>query len=118
MPTITINKTTPSSYVLKAQKEESDQTQFMIKPLTGLEHMEVLALADAGDQGQMIYAGKSLKLALMFGLKGWENLCDQDGKAIEFNRLNIDLLPPLDLHELAQEILTRSELTSTERKNS
>ena len=118
MSTTAISKIAPFPFKLDKGTDDAAAAEYTLKPLSGLEHMEVMAYAEMNDQGNIVYTGKSLRRAIAYGLKGWSNVFDSDGEELPFSQQNIDRLPPLDLHQIGNEIINRSQLTGAERKNS
>ena len=116
MSTTAISKLAPFEF--KLEPDAVDAATYTLKPLSGLEHMEVMASNEINEQGQIVYTGRSLRMAIKYGLKGWDGVCDADGEALGYSHANVERLPPLDLHRIANEILRRSEITGEERKNS
>ena len=112
-----ISKLTTADYIPENDKESSEPTAFKLKPLNGMQYMEVIAELKTDENGEASLTGKGLGLAIKFGLAGWDNFCDEDGKNLKFNRLNIVKIPPIILTELAGEIINRSEVGAEERKN-
>lgn len=104
----------PFTFVPKQDRDSDIKTTFTLKPLNGLQHMEVLREID--DKG--FFTSRGLKLALQYGLAGWENFNDEHGTPVPFSTVNFAAVPPFILHEIGVEIINRSSLGETERKNS
>lgn len=112
-----ISKLTAEDYIAQSDREDESPTRFRLRPLNGLQYMEVISELSRGDDGQLRISGKGMKLALQYGLVGWSNFRDSDGKEIKFNPVNVEKIPPVILSELAGEIINRSEIGEDERKN-
>ena len=112
-----ISRLTTKDYVTEGDKDSDDQTVFKLKPLNGLQYMDVIAELRTDENGEAGLTGKGLGLAIKYGLAGWENFNDEDEKELKFNKLNVSKVPPIVLTELAGEIINRSEAGGEERKN-
>lgn len=118
-------------YVLKEDRDldESEQTVFHLRTLSYDESEAVANAArvreDGIDLGSML---TSARRALNFGLLGWENFPDDDGKDAPFSatgkglrrRLSEKTLTAVRKHaiEIAEAITNGSELSEDEQKNS
>lgn len=109
-----ITQIMPFDYIPKQDRDSDTKTIFKLRPLNGLQHMEVLREID--DENR--YTTAAIRLAIKYGLTGWENFTDESGHAIPYSPVTIARLPPFVLHELGMEIITRSELGEPARKNS
>jgi len=107
----------PEKYIPESQKNETPPAEFTLKPLTGLEYMEVMSEMYRDDKGQIHMPGTALTLAINYGLKGWKNFIDEDGEDVGFSKQAIAFLPAVELSELADKIIAISELGVAERKN-
>lgn len=105
---------TPSDQV---GEDVEDPTRYYIKPLDGLQFMEVAANGDILKDGSFIPSHTGRMLLLRHGLKGWENVLEPDGKPLEFNLARIKFLNANHLIELTNEILERSSLGAEDQKN-
>ena len=108
-----------ADYTPHSDRDAEVQTVFKLRPLNGMQHMEVLREfeVDPDDKKKGSISTKGLMIALRHGLVGWENFNDSAGSPIAFTRDNIGLIPPFILHEIAIEISNRSDLGDTGRKN-
>ena len=102
-----IEKIAADWYTPESEREEESPTRFKIQPLNGLQHMEVL-----GD----LYKSGPFN-AIRYGLVGWENFNDENGKPINFSLENVKRVPPVYLSEISTEIINRSELGEAATKN-
>lgn len=99
-------------YWYTPEQEESDRmTRFKIKPLTGLEHLEI---AEELSRKKLAAAQK---LAIRYSLIDWENLDDAKGQPVPFSLENMGILGANLLSELAQEALTLSQMDEEQIKN-
>ena len=114
-----ISKLTAEDYVPESDRDSDadDQTSFSLKPLNGMQYREVIAELKTDGDGESSLTGQGLKLAIKYGLAGWENFSDENEKVLKFNKLNVSKIPPIILTELAGEIINRSEVGAEERKN-
>jgi hypothetical protein len=87
-------------------------TRFKLKPLNGLNYLELLA----GLDGQKLTA-RSIDAALQYGLVAWENFKDFDGNEIEHSVRNFERIPPMTINAIVNEIMNISQLSGEERKN-
>ena len=112
-----ISNLAPFDYVPELDRDSESPTTFKLKPLNGMQYMEVISELKS-DGGETRLSGKGMHLAINHGLVGWDNFSDDNGKAVKFNPANINKIPPIVLAELAGEIVSKSELGVTETKNS
>ncbi len=107
----------PEKYIPRSEREEDSPAEFTLKPLNGLEYMEVIGqLINDEDLGWQI-TGRGLRIAISYGVIGWTEFNDADGKEIKFSKNNVKLLPSVILGELADKIINISEIGEAERKN-
>lgn len=101
------------------EREAAAPTRFLLRPLDGLERLNVSFTRDA--QGSLGLSTESGRAALLPGLKGWENFVDGDGKPVPYHEMdrdaNLKRIPAELVVELATEIFVRSVLQESERKN-
>ena len=112
-----ISKLTTADYIPERNKDIGDPTVFKLKPLSGRRYMEIMPELKTDENGETSVSGKGLWMAIKFGLVGWDNFYDEDGKELKFNMINIEKIPPVTLIDLAGEIINRSEVGAEERKN-
>ena len=105
----TIPLITKAPYVSDLDKDldDAEKTTWILKPLDGLQHADVMST------GLVNY-----RLALSFGLVDWQNLKDQNGRAVKFSQDSFKDIPAEYLVDIASEIVDRSELKDEQRKNS
>jgi hypothetical protein len=118
MPITAISNLTPEWYTPECEKGVDDPTRFKLKPLDGKEYMEIMSEFRREESGEFTISSRGLHAALKYGLVGWENFMDSHGKDVKYSPHNLGKVPPIILQELAGEIINRSELGETERKNS
>lgn len=92
--------------------------RFKIKPLDGLQYLEVSSDSKADDEGNFLLTGSAYKLVAMYGIVSWENFYDNSGAEIVFSKDKIKLIPVTVLMELVSEILRASSLNGEQQKNS
>jgi len=116
---LTINTNiSPAWYVLESEVNDELPAKFKIKPLDGEQYIEVFAEGEVTRLGDLKLNGLGLKMALRYGLTGWENINDANNKPIKFSTHNIRKLPMEVLSELASEVINRSTPSEDEIKNS
>lgn len=93
------------------QPEGDRVTRFKLKPLNGLQNLEVSSEIGSGR------VGEAQKLALKYGLIDWENLDDENGRAISFSFDKIQLLPVDVLSDISVRIIRGSRLDENASKN-
>lgn len=112
----------PQPYVLEEDKdkEEHDQTVFMLKNLSHDEWDVLVPSITGGDGGSLSLMGSSATKILKKTMKGWENFNDSDGNPIEWSqnmKTNLNRLSAGQRMELAMEAIRRQQLTQGEEKN-
>ena len=93
------------------QDEGEKMTRFKIKPLNGLEKLDI-----AGELGSNRFSSAQ-KVALRLGLVDWENLDDPNGQPVDFKPENFQLLGVDLLADLAQVIIKGTVLSEEQTKN-
>jgi len=114
---IRANNLVPAWFTPESEKESDNPARFLLKPLDGEEYLELITELGEKEEGGMTISGKGLKLAIRYGLAGWENFNDAGGTPLKFSRGNIGLLPVYILVDLAQEIANRSAVSGEQEKN-
>lgn len=106
-------------YVPLSERDSATPTRFNLRPLDGIERLDVSFYRD--ELGNLSLSSAAAKAALKHGLIGWENLLDETGSPVLFSPVdrdaNLKRLPAELVAELATEIFVRSVLTEDERKN-
>jgi hypothetical protein len=95
-------------FVTIADRDSDNKTIFKIKPLNGMQAMEVMHNLLRDEYGNFKVSAAGLKLALQYGLEGWDNLLDEQGNRIPFAKANVNKVPSNVLIEIASEIINRS----------
>lgn len=104
---------TPES---EKDKDESEQKQFFIAPLTGFDEGALVRQVIVED-GVFQLTDTGMETAIKKGLKDWKNVKDFEGNDAEFSLSNIDFLPGSEIVEIANEIATITYIRSVELKN-
>lgn len=105
-------------YILSDQEGEEQPAKIKIKPLNGEQYMEVFTESEQSRNGDLKLTGLGMKMALRYGIIGWENIFDENNKKVKFSPHNIKMLPMVVLAEVASEIINRSTPDEEELKNS
>lgn len=110
-----LNKLSEFRYVLDEDKEKdvSEQTVFILKPMTGAQRLETVEATSNGNNTQ------AFLIALRYGLKGWEKFRD-DNSEVKFlldMTENISRLSTSQIMELGAKIRDASIVEEAERKN-
>jgi len=114
-------------FVLEDNQDDDDKVTFTLKSLRG-KHRDVVRdrtrenAKVIGDQVHAVIADymAANRLAVQFGLVGWDGLERGDGSAVKFPGKGMAAVHELDddtLQELGEEIRRISELTGDEAKN-
>jgi hypothetical protein len=112
-----IGNLSPTWYTPEDQQGQDDPVEFKLKPLSGLERLEVSGETRTDSNGELILTAKGLILAVRYGLIGWRRVLDEQGREIKFNTQAIGKLSPELLAELSGVILERSTLGGEEKKD-
>lgn len=106
---------TPEWYTPDSQEGMDDATRFRVVGLTGAELLELNQYMDSTTGAVQ---GPGLVQACRVGLKGWENVVDEEGRNVTFNRIAIARLPAEIIAEVGAKIISLSVLDDEETKNS
>jgi hypothetical protein len=113
-----LNPLTPDWYTPKAEEGKDNPTRFRIKPLSGVEAMDLELFQDV--EGNTRISGRSARTILRHGLSDWENF-GTDTEKVPFKGGNPDeniaRLPTGIADELVAEIFRRTVMMENERKN-
>ena len=119
MPIKTKATITPYWYTPKQEEGVVNGTRFQLKPLTGVEFQDVELHKDAS--GQWRAQARSVYSVLDHALVGWDNVLDDAGQRVEFDRFNkkdcIDKLPAEVVSELFADVLIKSRVSEDQEKN-
>lgn len=97
------------------QPGDDEKTAFLLKPLTGVEYMQVFMHMLADDEGVGL-SERGVTNAIKFGLIGWRNFNNASGEAIPFSRANFDFINGMVLIAIAEKILEISEPSNNQKK--
>lgn len=93
--------------------DEENPTVFKLKPLSGAERMHCIAYATSSGRN-IEYGVESMKVAVRYGLVGWENFGDAPfSKNMDDN---IRLMDMVTFTEVASKILSLSVLNQADKK--
>lgn len=115
---ITINpesKIAPSWF--KSERDKNGDVEWLLKPLSGLEFMQVQAGASVSTEGYFVYSGQAIRDALRFGIQDWKGVVDPKAEPIVYSHLILDMIPQKHLHEVFNEIINRAFIRESEKKN-
>ena len=101
----------------QAGEDIENPTRYKIKPLNGLEFLEVVANGTHNNEGEFMPDHKGRLILLRLGVKDWENVTDASGENYVFNVARIKYIPMPHLIELVNTILERSALGAEAEKN-
>lgn len=108
------SKITPILYTPKSEEKAENPTKFQLKPLDGLQYMDVLTHTSTDQNDNVTLSHLGMRLALKHGLLNAVGLLDELGNDIE---LSAQMLDVTLLIELSGKIMEISNLTESERKN-
>ena len=94
-------------FVSDLDKDEEIKTKWILRSLTGREFLRCV-------QNGIV----DHELIINYGLIGWKDFPDEDGKDIEFNLANIDRIPSEYLAEISFKLQEMAQLQDDEIKNS
>lgn len=110
---------TPFWYTPDSEKNKENPTRFHLKPLNGVEMFEVRSRIRLED-GQYVTTADCARTVLRAGLLGWDNFDCASGP-VPFDAAdrarNVEHIPFALVAELFSEIVNRSALSETARKN-
>lgn len=99
------------------QPEDCD-AEFRIRPLNGLEQMEVADLIVVPENGDLICTPQACIAALRGGLLDWKDITDDADDELTFSSANLLRLDAAHLIPVGREILRRTFITEEEKKTS
>ena len=104
--------------VLSPTWVEIEGSEFYLKPLSGIEMMEVTEKVQVNEDGSVFINSSLCKLLIHYGLKGWKNFNDSKGPVVygSSQAANIDRLPLELIRPLALEILDKSQIGEGDEK--
>lgn len=107
------NKLTPSWYTPESERGEENPTRFKLRPLTPPEKESVTVF----ENGELSIPPRNFSQLLRMGVVDWEHFEDEKGNELECIPSNHSRITSDLRFELATEIIIRSELSGSERKN-
>lgn len=107
----------PEWYTPNDQVGEDQQCRFLLKPLTGAQHAEVLMEMSQRNGESFLLNGKGMRLALEYGLADWDGVLDEVGAPLKFKRKRVADLPAHYHIELSHRVLNISGISEDEQKN-
>lgn len=110
-------KITEHEYIIEDDRDSDNPTKFRLQPMDGQQYMGVMAEANMDDDGMMSFSETTMKKTLKYGLIGWSNFVDEDGKDVKFSRNTVGRVPVTVLTELFSEIIRMSSVSDDETKN-
>ena len=110
MSIVAMSPIVATNYVPTADNTNDNKTSFKLKPLNGMQGLEVMQELRFDENRKPLLTAKGLQLALKYGLDGWENFLDESGQPVFFTINNINRVRTDILAELASEIINKSAL--------
>lgn len=110
-----------ASDVLTPTWETINGTDFYLKPLSGIEFMEVSEDVKFDMKGNALISAKTCSIVLNYGLIGWRNYKDAKGEEILFSGSqvqNISRLRLVDIKPITLAILDKSNMGEEDEKKS
>ena len=110
-----------ASDVLTPTWESINDTDFYLKPLSGIEFMEVAEDVKFDLNGNALISAKTCQVILNYGLQGWRNYRDPNGEEIAFSgsqHANISRIQMEDIKPVTLAILAKSTLGVDDQKKS
>lgn len=107
--------------VLTSTWEKINDSEFLLKPLSGIEFMAVGEHVRIDPKGNAILSAAAYRLVLEFGLLNWRNFRDAEGNEVYFDSSmakNIDRLSFEDIKPIALCILAKSQIGDEAEKKS
>lgn len=102
----------------KSNQDKTGEVEWLLKPLSGLEFMQVQSGASINGEGNFVYSWPSIQAALKFAIKDFKGFTDSKGEPLEYGFYLLDALPSNLLIEVHREIMDRAYIREYERKNS
>lgn len=108
----------PIWWTPESEAKSENPTRFRIKPLTGIQRIEVNTDTKMTGRGLVISAA-GIRTALRYGLVGWENFNNADGPVVFSFDVdeNLAVLPEGVILKLVDRILTASSVSEEAKKN-
>lgn len=110
---------TPSWFVPKSEEGQPNPSRFQVRPLTGVEKHDLEMHQDAN--GDWRASSRTVYSVLEHALLSWENVLDDKGEPLAFDRFNkknsLDSLPAEVVGEIFGEVVLKSHLSGEQEKN-
>lgn len=112
-----IDPITPFWWMPDDQKDDPKPVRYKIRPLTGMQRIEVNTEMKIGPLG-LIISAVGVRAVLRNGLLGWENVEDANGPVNFTDNLDANLarLPETELIAISQRILAASGVEGDAKK--
>lgn len=107
-----VNVVAPFWFTPEDQRDDPNPTRFQLKALDGKQALEVLSGVHGGSMSP-----ECVNSCLKYGLVGWENFTEADGKPIKFVPTNYGRIPPETLSEIIGVIIDHTQLGEDDKKN-
>lgn len=101
----------------KSDRDKSGEVEWLLKPLSGLEFMQVQSGASVNADGFFSYNGQCMRDALRFSIQNWKGFSDEKGDTLQYSAFMLDLIPQMYLNEVFNEIMNRAFIREHEQKN-
>ena len=112
MAIVVQSKLTSEMYTPEQERSAKDPTRFKLRPLSGVQYLDVISYFVEGTNGQKLSA-KGMEQVLSYGVVKAENLFNDKGKQTQA----LEYLDPITTAELVSRIMELSEIRESERKN-
>lgn len=103
----------PEWFTPESQKESDEPARFKMKPLDSKQLVEIQSYHTP--EGAIAPAG--LYRAFEIAVMEWDNVNDQNGKALKCNRGNVKVIPIEIIAEAGAEVISISFLGAADEKN-
>ena len=104
-------------YTPLSEIDEDTPTRFKLKPLNGIDYMNVITESGTNAEGNFTLSAASSQRALKSGLVDWENFNFSDGKTVKFSIHNFKSIPATTIAELLGQIMLISSVDEGDSKN-
>ncbi|WP_111639993.1 hypothetical protein [Marinomonas shanghaiensis] len=97
--------------------DEKRDVKWLLKPLSGLEFMQVQSGASINAAGNFTYSGQAMRDALHFSIQDWAGFNDKSGNPMRYGRHRLGFAKQKYLTEVFNEIMNRAFIREYEEKN-
>lgn len=112
-----IRKLSETWYTPIKHREEDNPPRFLLKTITQEQLEEVqYNLTDTVLRQKPVFHPSAIKLLLIYGLKDFDNIQDEEGNPKSFNRESVSNIDIQIRNEVAVEIYRMSNLSEEEKK--